>query len=722
MEIIKTQKQLKRALFSKKESLSPKEIFLSDAYKEFLTQMTKGFVKDFSGSSLIYKGSSEEVAYTEGLDIHINFNSEMSKSLNVSEKNKFFKGLNLHELGHILLTDFRMLQQIAGKIFTDKVLYPKFEAEYKEELEEFAQAKPMVVFQIFQSIQNAIEDGYVDRVMMAKTPGYGPYLKFVREIDFEQFPTYKEQKAMDYPSQMIFHNLVLGYARFGVRGYDESDKDDLIDAFKKCEVIISNAVFDTLPRNRFIAAWKVLVILFHFIKEEMEKKEDEKDGEGESEGSGSGSSEKEEKGEGESKEKSEEKSKSSDEEKSEKSSESGDGEAKEDKKSSPSLEKAMEDLADKTPKESTERKGTPTAPSKEAMRVAEELLEKEKSESDEKEESKEKSTKESEESSSSTEEKEIEKLKETVAKEKISEEQEKAIYEALSKDKEKDSVGIHARVRSEIKRAKKDARGERLYEEEHAALDTIVKRFIRDFLKEIEDRQIGSTQKGLYFGKNLTIDQVYRKDKKIFNNKIAPEEIPDMGVGILVDLSGSMYGEKMDRARECAYITYQFCQALEIPCFVIGHTVNYCTSKVEFHCVADENNLDKQDAKRIFSLEAGGDNRDGYALRYAYRKLETIPAETRLLLVISDGAPCDSTSDGVSYHMHNGAADMKRAVSEAIKKGLKTIVAGLGSDAPYIKACYKEGVSEQNSAQFLDVSDIEKMPKAFVKILKGYLE
>ena len=129
-----------------------------------------------------------------------------------------------------------------------------------------------------------------------------------------------------------------------------------------------------------------------------------------------------------------------------------------------------------------------------------------------------------------------------------------------------------------------------------------------------------------------------------------------------------------------------------------------------------------QDAKRIFSLEAGGDNRDGYALRYAYRKLETIPAETRLLLVISDGAPCDSTSDGVSYHMHNGAADMKRAVSEAIKKGLKTIVAGLGSDAPYIKACYKEGVSEQNSAQFLDVSDIEKMPKTFVKILKNYLE
>ena len=707
MELIKTQKQLKRALFSRKEKLSPKEIFLSLAYKEFLTQMTKGFVSDFAGSSNIYEGA-EEVAYTEGLNIFINYNSELARTLSVSDKNKLFKGLNLHELGHLLLTDFKLQRAIAGEMFSEKKIYPVFDFEYKEELEDFIQVNPSAVINIYHAIENSLEDGYVDRVMMAKTPGYGPYLRYVREIDHNFSLSYKEQKASGLKPSMIFFNLILEYARFGTRTYDETDtSDELIIVFKECEEIIEKAVFDTFPRNRAQAAWKILAKLYHLLKEDIDKK-DPKGSEGESGDGSDGSSD--EKGSSEGKD---EKDPTKDSE-SKKSGGKKDSDESPSDKISPSLESAMDELSKAAPKERTERKGDEiSSPSKEAMDIASKLLEKEKSDMYA-------PAKESDASGSDA--KELEKLKDDVAKEKVSEDQEKAIADSLSKDKEKDSHGIHENVTCKIVRSSKDAEGERLYEQEHSRLDKVVKRFIRDFLKEIEDRQIGSTQKGLYFGKGLTIDQVYRKDKKIFNNKIAPEDIPNMGVGILVDLSGSMYGPKMDRARESAYITYQFCQELNIPCFVIGHTVNFHTHKVEFHCVADENSLDKQDAKRIFSLRADGDNRDGFALRFCYRKLEAMEAETKLLLVISDGAPCDSSSRGVSYHMNNGAADMKMVVSEYLKKGIKTIVAGLGDDAPNIKRCYKEGLSDQNSAQFLDVTDIEKMPKAFIKILKRYLE
>ncbi|MBO5371732.1 MAG: VWA domain-containing protein, partial [Lachnospiraceae bacterium] len=99
------------------------------------------------------------------------------------------------------------------------------------------------------------------------------------------------------------------------------------------------------------------------------------------------------------------------------------------------------------------------------------------------------------------------------------------------------------------------------------------------------------------------------------------------------------------------------------------------------------------------------------------KKLKAIPAEQRLMLVISDGKP-----NGYNYHLSEGQKDCQDAVSKAIKDGITTICAGIGSDTASVKAVYKEGISEKNSAHFLDITDLKKLPKAFIKIIKKALE
>ena len=695
MELIRNLKQLKRAILEERKGLSDKELFVSDIYQVYLTTMVKGFLP-FTGKVRIYEGA-EEIAYTEGKNVFINLNSPLVAGLSIKDKHKMFKGLNLHETGHMLFTDFSLLERILFKL-REGIIYPA--TKDKEELEDFIIDKDhrSIVATLFMQLQNIIEDGYIDRVISKIAPGYAPYLRMVHQKDLDQSRSYEEMKEDGLSKIPIFFNSVLHYARFGLHSYEEGCEDDLIKEIKKAEQIAKSAVFNHSPLKRYQAAWEILMFLYKFIEEDLKEKESEESSSEEGEkGDGSDSSKS-------SKEKDEETS-----EPSESSKPSEDGKKKADK-----MAKALSDVsASITTDEPIERR-EPTSPSKEAVEIAKGISDEETEEKPDKNPS--------EMEDSKTETKELDDLMDDLARDKVEKEQESAIKRMLGADLGTDAVGVHRNVRSKIIRTKEvTTEGMYRYEREHQALDTIVKRFVRDFLKEITERQIGDTQKSLFNGKRLTVQQVYRKDKRIFSNKIAPEDVPNMACGILVDLSGSMSGIKEDVARKCAYITYQFCQKLNIPCFVIGHDVDFSTGVVRLACVADEYSLDKKDAMRIMSLEARGDNRDGYALRYCYRKLEAIEAETKIMFVISDGAPQDTSSTKVGasrYEEREGTPDLRDAVQKAMKKDIETIVAGIGSDADRIKRVYKEGLSDKASAKFIDISDLSKLPKSFVKVLK----
>lgn len=679
--MIRTQKELKREIFNKKASLNEKEIFCSKEYGTFLTQMQQGIgiKKAVKFNSKVVDSNEEYVAFTDGTDTSLNYNNEkMLNGLSKEEKHYFFTGLNLHEVGHLLFTNFMLQSKIFEKLEAGEI-YPNIpeSTEYLDEVNLFLQNNgSSCLFQLFQFLLNSIEDGFVDRAISSLIPGYAGALKFVSKIDNSLSKDYKTIKNEKLKDEYIFSNMVLSYARHGERIYSEADEsDELIKAFKKCEGIIRNAVFEPSPILRAKATWKVFCQLFHFIKVENDKNKTTSGNNMQNKPDNNGQTQN--------------------------SSGNGNGTSNANQSSlPPSLKDALQNAGSMAPN-SEKSKHISKSSGLADKELNDKLKDAIKQGANIKDDGK-----------VPKGNKELDALSEKVAKNKVAKEQEKEITKSLKNDLSKVKSGFHTNVSSNLTRQAATEVGEYRYEAQHDDLDVIVKKFIHTFMDEIKEMQTGDTLTGLHNGKRITSREVYRKDKKIFNRKIAPEDIPDMAVGILIDTSGSMGGERIDMARKCAYVTYKFCRSLEIPVFVIGHSYN---SNVNLTSVADELSLDNEDSKRIFSLQTGGCNRDGYALRYCMNKLSTISAEQKLMFVISDGRP-----NADNYGQEEGRIDCQQVVTEGLKKGIFTVTAGIG-DAEGVKYVYKEGVSQKNSASFLDITDLEKLPKTFTKIIKAKL-
>lgn len=674
--MINTQRQLHREIYAAKKKLKDKDVFLSKAYEHMLTEMGHGITHStFNGKTHMYN-SGDAIAYTDGDNVFINYASSSVASLTRSQKHNYFLGLNLHEYGHILFTDFSLGMQ-AIKEMENGRLYPMpIDNRYLDELLKFfsdENSNLSTLTSIYHHIDNSIEDGFVDRAACNAVPGYASCLRFENEIESGTFSSYFDMENNNTPKPLIFANLILQYSIYGTKGYEESDVfgNELLESFENCLEWLRKAVYESRPIERKRYVNTVFCHLFHFIHEEAKKQEQDIS-------------------------------------QNTSSTQSDNQTQSNNQNSIESLNNTLNQLNSEMPKSEKTEHTNCSSPSEDALLELESSMHELSRGVGE-------STLKNDNSNNLPSE--LDRIVQEVAISSIHEDQEKNIKKELTCNVSKflDGVQIHNNIHCNMARAEISSDAYNIYNSCHHELDSIVRKFIKDFQKEIKERQLGDTLTGLYAGKRLDTNHLYRDDKRIFSRKILPEDIPDMAVGILIDCSGSMSDCRIEMARKCAYITYSFCKKMNIPCFVFGH--NTSGYDVNMYSVADENSLDNKDSVRIFDLKARGSNRDGFALRYCLKKLESIQAQDRLMLVISDGKPAHN-----GYGMESGQKDCQEAVHDAIKKGIYTIAAGLGTDSQSVYEVYKQGRSERDSASFLDISNIEKMPKAFIKIIKNKLE
>ena len=188
--------------------------------------------------------------------------------------------------------------------------------------------------------------------------------------------------------------------------------------------------------------------------------------------------------------------------------------------------------------------------------------------------------------------------------------------------------------------------------------------------------------------------------------KKLPDEDLDMAVCVLIDGSGSMSDcKRMTYAKRAALLLYRYCEILKIPCGVYLHrTMGYEDCTIE--CYADPERYMASDKYRIMSAQAFGGNRDGYAIRYCCNRLNQIDAKQKLMFVISDGAPS-------AYDYDVALADIKKCKKEYERKGVQMIAAAIG--------CDKKQIEEIYGNSFLDVSDLQTLPKKLCNILNRKL-
>ena len=235
-------------------------------------------------------------------------------------------------------------------------------------------------------------------------------------------------------------------------------------------------------------------------------------------------------------------------------------------------------------------------------------------------------------------------------------------------------------------------------------LKSVSKRAQKQIMEALRDLREGRVEKRKVFGKALVAEDTYRLDSRVFSNKKAPEDYPDMAVSILVDCSGSMHGERIREAKRAAMLLYDFCTGINIPVAIAGHNTTSHGSINYIVCTTHEK-VGPSDKYRINHLRPNGCNRDGAALNVSSALLQKRNEQIKLLIVISDGQPNDQ-----DYGGEKAAQDIQEIMRKCHKKGIEVLAAAIGNDQDNIKRIYGDA--------FLNISQPEKLSKDLIKIIR----
>ena len=652
-------------------------------------------------------------------------------------------GLFAHELGHVLYTDFLAKQTYMNYLSAYKffpappVLKEAQDARNEKDFWEYVKADPRnMAFaqQIAFFIANVLEDGYIESRILAQFPGMLGYnLSIMRDHQFKDMSTVtqlieKEDDGSGHIFQSILQ-IILSYALFGEIKYGETPLSDIrIQTVFKLIPQIDDAVTTTSAKERWQIVSLILIRLWHHIEDYIEICKEHQDeaasaGSGSSagevlagllqalsgtssQGEGSGTpvpgadkdappavnSEKREKTKAEYKSDENESGEDSENAESESNTNQSD-EAESDSNFSPdSIDGGT------SGKQATTSEEGGRIPYHQTDSVSEPVGGETQYDDDYKREQSDRAAA------------DIDRMLEQMAEKAACKQLENERIQELNEAAQSISYGnIHNGVNIAVHRiAEVDEELQDQYHQICGPLLTISKQLQRNLIQKLKDQQRGGKQTGLVMGRRLDAHALCRNDGKVFYKNNLPNEIPRISVGLLLDESGSMScGDRSTYARAAAIILYDFCQALNIPVMVYGHSTSWSRG-VDLYSYAEFDAIDKNDKYRMMDISARGSNRDGAALRYVAEQLSKRDEEVRILILVSDGQPADAGYSGTAAE-----EDLRGIKQEYKRKGLLFVAAAIGDDKQNIERIYGDS--------FLDITDLNQLPMKLTAVIKRFM-
>lgn len=705
--------------------------------------------------NLYWKPRTQHLASTDNLFVRINAGNPMVTKVKGRENRyQIICGLFAHELGHVLYTDF-----LAGQTHTNYLAsyrwypYPpdvKNTADVRREKEFWNYIKAdqknleMVQF-IAHYISNVIEDGYIENRVLSNFPGTLGYgLEKLRERHFEDIATVTQLIEQEEDgSGHIFESILqimLSYAKFGEIKYgDEPLSDERIQAVFSLISDIDSALMSRSGKDRLNVVNMTLVRCWDYIESFCEVcKERQKEaeaagskagitetlsgllqsvaggseiGEGSSTPVPEGTDSSQESATAEARakthaeaEESEEESESGSEEDSpqtETEDEENPSESGEDSQNPEDASSPVDGLTGASGKQEVSNTESGRIPYQQSETLSEPVggtIE----ENDEYE-------REQYDRAAS----DIERILDKMAEKEVCEQLENERIRELNDVAQNISYGnIHAGVNIRVNRiASVDEELVEQYDAISSPLVNISRQLQKSLVKQLKENRRGGKQTGLIMGRRLDAHALCRNDGKVFYKNSLPNEIPELAVGLLLDESGSMSScDRCTYARASAIILYDFCQSLDIPVMIYGHSTG-CSSSgdmVELYSYAEFEGYDHDDKYRMMDISARGSNRDGAALRFVADQLSKRPETVKILILVSDGQPADS-----GYYGSAAEEDLRGVKQEYQRKGILFVAAAIGDDKQNIERIYGDS--------FLDISDLNQLPTKLTAVVKRHV-
>ena len=750
-------KLVKQRLNEKRSKITDRQFFSSRLLAGHFEDMAAAQTRRYKYNrrlhvQLFWKPKEEFVAATDNEYIRINSGNRLVTTVKGRENRYWIVcGLFAHEAGHVLYTDF-LAQQSFCNSFSRNKWYPlappltTLDQKIAErEIWDYVDDDPrnrQVLLNILLTINNVIEDGYIENRVLNAFPGsLGYALETLREKHFSDMPTVTELIEQENDGEAhIFQSILqimLSYAKFGEIKYGEEPlSDERIQTVFGLIGDIDAALFNRSGKERLMATNMVLIKCWKYIKDFCEyskQKYDEAVANGATisvseklaeifgkiiggtasatgsrspvpEASGipipsatAASRSKTKNDAGENKDEEETGSGPSEPEKSEEAPSDESGGNSENPSESEEEAAGQDGGVDSGSKDDVT--------SSEGKRIPYHQTESVETEGSGRMERNDEYEREMYDKAATDIERVLEKMAEKAACEELESERLRELNEVAQNIAYGDA---HQGIDICVNRIK-DVDSELVdqYDYIAAPLLTISRQLQRSLVRQLKESRRGGKQTGLMMGRRLDSHTLHRNDGKIFYKNALPNEIPELSVGLLIDESGSMgCSDRCTYARAAAIILYDFCKSLEIPVMVYGHST--CGAEVELFSYAEFESYDNDDKYRMMDIGARGSNRDGAALRFVAEQVSKRPEEIKLLILISDGQP--------AHHGYSGTAaeeDLRGIRKEYMKKGILFIAAAIGDDKQNIERIYEDS--------FLDITDLNQLPVKLTAVVKRHI-
>lgn len=722
-------KNFREKVLSLKEKVSDKDFFSSVQCHAYLQNLAEAITKQYGHNiklRLAWGEPEGAIAYaTDRNELFLNVNNPFfNDSDGRVNKLIILKGLILHECGHLLFTDFH-LKNSAIKVFSDnRRLFPEPKCEeYQKWMSDAVQFSDFELhdwIQIWKHLENAIEDGFIESMILKKVPGDGQCLYPLRNKQKEEFKSIKAYRndGLDNPS--ILFNCILSLAKYSTIKMDADDKnDEAIKELLKSYNLIQEAVHTQKSYDRMKLINTVFCKLYRYMKEEKEKKESSQNQSNESESSDTTSSSGEKSPQNDKDEPSispNENCDNSSGDSSESDSDSPDPEQNagtNDNNSLPSPGNLLSNVTDTTIKDNLD---TNAGSVLNDSNISENEVPDNLTNNQDKLSQMQKEEQNTAQIPSPSDMRETDSITESIAKDRVSDEIEKELAEKrVNEAKSFDYTGYNKGIRTNLVRKEPTPNAERIYNSDMQDIGFLSKKMVNEIRNKIKDQQQGGKINGLYQGRYLDQHSLSRFDCRCLCKNDLPEDIPDMAIGVLLDMSGSMNcDDKYVYARRTALLLYEFGRQLNVPIMVYAH--NSYGSTNYMYDLADFDSVDGKDRYRICDVTPGGGNRDGMALRFCSDKLSKRKEQNKFMFVISDGLPSAYNS------RQDGNNDIKGVLMDYSKKNVKYVAVGLGSDQKQIEELYTQDLSSKVAAKFLQCEDPKELPVTVVRVIKQLIK
>lgn len=667
---------IRKRIADEKSKLTDEQLFASPQFAAYLTDIAEGTTGRYRRKSSVrtYWDAlpHADIAHTDNRTITVNAGNYLTRSFPTrSLKADSLLGIVGHECGHILFSDFTMLetyhQALSGGRF-----YPQEpedlsakQARSLREIGEFLEEKDEAVINalsgIAHSLVNMMEDVYIEGRMCDAFPGGLKTGILLNNLRFaEEMDSVTEEIDHQHHEVFIVANLLIQYAKTGDINNLGGYKGPYLDTVYECIPYIDDAAYDDDARVRFDAANKMLLLLWPYmesyikqVREDIQNHTNKAETElGEQLAGGAplpGGLGKPVSGK------------------------KGKHDPGSDEDERTQLQQVLDYEDGRIELEKTDEIGedgdggtsrtSDYAGSGYVSQAAEDM----------------------------------ERIMTQLAEDAAYASYEQELSEELQAESDKIRYGnAHKGVHVNVNRmGYVDPVYMAAYQKVAPPLLLISKRLQKQVSQILKDYKEGGKLDNLPMGKRINVRNAVRNDGRLFYKLKLPNDRTDIAVAILNDESGSMSSSnRITYARSASIILHDFCKGLDIPVAIYGHTE---FDDVELYAYAEFDSIDNKDQYRLMDMSARSGNRDGAALRYVAERLMTRPEAIKLLIVISDGQPAAD-----NYYGTEAEADLRGIKKEYSSKGIQMFAAAIGSDKPNIQRIYGDG--------FLDITNLEKLP------------